>query len=74
MQPPPYAGSLSELAELGAKEVFGASDASLTRSALAILAIQNGARTYGRFLLEYGEDELLEMEDSWNAPHSNTGE
>jgi len=69
-----YAHALSELAEIGAKEVLGASDVSLTRSVLAILAIQNGARTYGRFLLEYGEDELLEMEEASNAPESNEGE
>jgi len=69
-----YARALTQLAELGAKEVLGASDVSLTRSALAILAIQNGARTYGRFLLMYGEDELLEMRDSLNAPHSTKGE
>jgi hypothetical protein len=65
-----YVGALLELAELGAEEILAASDASLTRSILAILAIQKRARTYGRFLLEYGEDELLEMENFWNEPRS----
>ena len=62
-----YANAVREIADLGAHEITTVSDVITTRSILAILAIRNGARTYGRFLLEYGEDELREMEHSWNS-------
>jgi hypothetical protein len=61
-----YDRALGELAEIGAQEILAASDSSLVRSILSVLAIRGGARTYGRHLLEYGEDELLEMEQFWN--------
>jgi hypothetical protein len=54
-----YSTALSELAAMSAQEILDASNVTLTRSILAILAIQTGARTSGHFLLDYEEDELL---------------
>ena len=66
-----YSAALSELAEMGSKEILDASNVTLTRSILAILAIQTGARTSGHFLLDYEEDELLEMQKLWREPRSD---
>jgi len=61
-----YKAALAELADLGVADMREASDASrLVRSILSILAIRTPARTYARFLIDFEEDELLEMEELW---------
>jgi len=57
-----YDKALRELADIGLQELPRASDNETVRSILAILAIVHGARTYGRVLVEFTEDEVLELE------------
>src|SRR5258708_2008827 len=57
-----YRLSLRELARLGLEELPRAADPEAVRSILAVLAIVHGARTYGRLLVEFSEDEVLELE------------
>jgi hypothetical protein len=57
-----YNRAIQELAEVGATEVLRAKDPEDIRAILSILAIAKGARTQGRFLLEYSAEELLELE------------
>lgn len=59
-----YDGALRELARLGLQELPNARGPEAVRSILAILAIVHGARTYGRILAEFTEDEVLELEGS----------
>jgi hypothetical protein len=57
-----YFRSIQELAETGAKEILRADDSEAIRAILSVIAIAKGLRTHGKFLVEYSEDELLEME------------
>jgi hypothetical protein len=57
-----YFRSIQELAEMGAKEILRADDSEAIRAILSVIAIAKGLRTHGKFLAEYSEDELLEME------------
>ena len=57
-----YFGAIRELAEIGSREIMTASDPDTVRSILDVLAIEKGLRTHGRFLINYSDDELLEME------------
>lgn len=57
-----YQCALLELRDLGLEELPKADEAETVRSILAVLAITTGARAYGRMMLEYSEDELLEFE------------
>jgi len=57
-----YFRSIQELAEMGAKEILRADDSEAIRAILSVIAIAKGLRTHGKFLVEYSEDELLEME------------
>lgn len=57
-----YFSAIQELAKIGAAEVLSANDTETCRAILGIIAIAKGLRTQGRFLVEYSEDELLEME------------
>jgi len=57
-----YFSAIQELASIGAAEVLAAKDPEALRAILSIIAIAKGLRTHGRFLVEFGEDELLEME------------
>jgi hypothetical protein len=57
-----YFSAIQELAQIGAAEVLTADNPEAFRAILAIIAIAKGIRTYGRFLVEFSEDELLEME------------
>ena len=56
-----YFSAIQELARIGAAEVLTAKDPEAFRAILGIIAIAKGLRTYGKFLVEYSEDELLEM-------------
>ena len=58
----PYEAALRDLAGLGLVELPRAVDKETVRSILAVLAITHGARTYGRVLVEFTEDEVLELE------------
>jgi hypothetical protein len=53
---------LRELARLGLDELPRAREPESVQSILALLAIVYGARTYGRILAEFTEDEILEFE------------
>jgi hypothetical protein len=57
-----YFRSIQELAELGAKDILSAEESEAKRAILGVIAIARGLRTHGKFLVEYSEDELLEME------------
>ena len=57
-----YEDALRELGRLGLEELPRASDKEAIRSILALLAIVHGARVHGRVLVEFSEDEVLELE------------
>jgi hypothetical protein len=57
-----YFRSIQELAQMGAREILSAEEAETKRAILGVIAIAGGLRTHGRFLVEYSEDELSEME------------
>jgi hypothetical protein len=57
-----YHQAIRELAEMGAAEVLQATDADKVRAILSVLALAAGTPTYAKFLLEYSEQELLEIE------------
>jgi hypothetical protein len=57
-----YDNALRELARLGLDELPRAREPESVQSILALLAIVYGARTYGRILAEFTEDEILEFE------------
>jgi hypothetical protein len=54
--------SIQELAQIGTKQILPAEDAETKRAILSVIAIAKGLRTHGKFLVEYSEDELLELE------------
>lgn len=56
-----YDSALRELARTGLVELPRAASVEAVRSILAVLALVYGARTYGRLLIEYSEDELAEF-------------
>jgi hypothetical protein len=56
-----YFHAIWELAELGTSELLDASDSDTSRAILSILAIAKSARTHARLLLNYSEEELLEI-------------
>jgi hypothetical protein len=66
-----YDQSLRELAQIGLEQLPRASDQETVRSILAILAIVHGARTYGRILVEFTEDEVLEFEKQAFGPEES---
>jgi hypothetical protein len=57
-----YFRSIQELAQLGISEISRTDEREAVRAILSVVAIIKGLRTHGRFLLEYEEDELLDME------------
>ena len=57
-----YFQAIRELAEAGAVEILRAKDPEDIRAILSILAIAAGARTHARFLLNYSDEELMEIE------------
>ena len=57
-----YDSALRELAELGLAQLPQATDQTTARSILSVLAIVFGARVHGRVLLEFDEEEVLELE------------
>jgi hypothetical protein len=57
-----YFQAIRELADSGAVDVLRANDPEDIRAILSILAIAGGTRTHARFLLNYSDEELLEIE------------
>jgi hypothetical protein len=57
-----YFRAIRELAELGTAEIWRTEEPESVRAILSILAIDKGLRTHGRFLVNYSEEELLEIE------------
>jgi hypothetical protein len=57
-----YLQAIRGLAEIGAREVLLAKDPDEIRAILSILALAADARTHARFLLNYSDKELEEME------------
>lgn len=61
---PGYFTALKVLVEIGLKELPLTSDRNQVRGILCILALGKQARTYARFLLDYSEDEMLDLESA----------
>lgn len=59
-----YFSALRELAEMGIRELPDAKNSEDARAILSVIALQKGARTHARFLVEYSEEELLEIESA----------
>ena len=57
-----YLQAIRELAEIGAAEIRHTEDPETVRAVLGVIASAKGLRTHGRFLVEYSEDELLDIE------------
>jgi hypothetical protein len=57
-----YFQAIRDLAEVGAVEVLRTKAPEETRAILSILALSAGARNHARFLVNYSEEELLEIE------------
>jgi hypothetical protein len=53
--------AISELAEIGAREVLVATDSVLIQSALGIIALAKGLKYTAKLLLVYDEDEIADM-------------
>ncbi|HEX7698185.1 MAG TPA: hypothetical protein VF394_12340 [Candidatus Acidoferrum sp.] len=58
---PGYDNAISALAAIGLRELTVARKMEEIQSVLALLAIWKGARTYGRLLNWYAQDELYEL-------------
>lgn len=65
-----YFDAIQELASLGLAQLPSAEEEDETGAILGILAISRGARTYGRLLLKYSQEELLEFESAYNSAAS----
>jgi len=59
---PDYDAAITELARIGLVELPRAENRETVRSILAVLALWKGARTYAHVLLDFSEDEVLELE------------
>lgn len=57
-----YLRAIQELAEIGATEISQTEEAEAVRAILSVIAIAKGLLTHGRFLVEYSEGELLDIE------------
>jgi hypothetical protein len=57
-----YFLAIRELAEIGVEEILRTDDPDIIRAMLGIVAIERGLRTHGKFLVNYSEDEMLDIE------------
>ena len=57
-----YFYSIQELSQIGIAEISRTNEPEAVRAILSIIAIAKGLRNHGRFLLEYSEEELLDLE------------
>jgi hypothetical protein len=60
---PEYLDAIDDLAAFGLGTLERTKDRDVVRGILSVLAISKGARVYGKMLLEYSEDELLDFGD-----------
>lgn len=54
--------AIRSLAEVGISELMQAKDTDNIRAILSVIAISKGLRAHGKFLVNYSEDELIEIE------------
>jgi len=57
-----YFRAIQELAEIGAAEISHTEEPEAVRAILSVIAIAKGLRAHGRFLVDYSEGELLDIE------------
>lgn len=57
-----YTAALRQLGETSLVDLPRFTNPETVRALLAIVALWKGARTYGRMLIEFTEDEVLELE------------
>jgi hypothetical protein len=57
-----YFHAIAELAKIGTTEVLRAKNPENVRAILGVIAIEKGLRTHGRLLVDYSEDERLDIE------------
>jgi hypothetical protein len=57
-----YFQAIGQLAEIGTTEVLKAETAEDVRAILSIIAITRGLRIHGKILVNYSEDELVDIE------------
>jgi hypothetical protein len=57
-----YHRAIRELAEIGVADIWRTDEPETVSAILGVIAIAKGLRTHGRFLVEYSEAELLDIE------------
>jgi hypothetical protein len=57
-----YHRAIRELAEIAVAEVWRSDERDTVRAILSVIAIAKGLRTHGKFLVEYSEDEMVDIE------------
>ena len=57
-----YFRAIQELAEIGLSEIPRAEETETVRAILGVIAISKGLKIHGKFLVEFSEDELLEID------------
>ncbi|MFZ0276586.1 MAG: hypothetical protein WA254_17490 [Candidatus Sulfotelmatobacter sp.] len=57
-----YFRAIEELSEIRGAEISRTKEPDTVRAILSVIAIAKGLRTHGKFLIEYSEDELLDIE------------
>jgi hypothetical protein len=65
-----YLQAIQDLAKLGASQILQAKSHEDIRTILSILALSKGARTHARFLLDYSDEELRDIERQFEQPDS----
>ncbi len=56
-----YGAAWTHLVEIAMAELPGATEATLVRSILGVLALEKQQRVYGRILLDFAEDEIEDL-------------
>src|SRR6266496_294203 len=57
-----YFRAIEELARIGQSEILRVEEPETIRAMLGIIAIAKGLRMHGKFLIEFSEDELMEID------------
>lgn len=65
-----YFQAIQELAKFGSVKLLDAESTEEIRTILCILALAKSARTHARFLLEYSEEGLVDLENRAFESHS----
>lgn len=58
-----YFEAIQDLAGIGSAEVINENDPDAVRAILSVIAIAKGARTHARFLFEYSDAEMNDLEE-----------